>query len=273
MYTMKPNYAQFLNATLAQASSVARANFGKVSGTTKPEDNNQVLTSTDLEIGNLIISTIQEAYPEHNIIDEEAGVIDQGSRLTWVVDPIDGTSNFAEGVETYGIMIGLLEDEVPVAGGIALPSFDKIVVAEKGQGCFIGNKKIHVSNQTNLLMSLVAYGIDGHQEDPEITRRETKVLGEIVLASRNLRSSNSAFDAVMVAEGRYGATLNRTSKIWDNVAPQIVIQEAGGIYTAYDGSALNYAHALHRTNDNFTWCAGAPALHPILQDIIQHDYE
>ena len=265
---MNPDYSEFIIKALTEASQVADANFGKVAGTTKPEDNNQVLTDTDIEIGNLLVSKVKEAFLSHNIIDEEAGVIDNGSEYTWVIDPIDGTSNFANGIETYGIMIGLLEKNTPVAGGIALPSFNKILVAQKGKGTFLNGSKVTVTKETRLLSSLVAYGIDGHQEDPSVTRREAKQLGEIVLAIRNLRSSNSAYDAVMVAEGRYGATLNRTSKIWDNVAPQIIIEEAGGVYTDFEGRPIDYSDAIGKVENNFTLCAGAPSLHQQLQEII-----
>ena len=265
---MNTSYTEFMFAVLSLASRVASDNFGKVTGATKPEDNNQVLTDTDIEIGNLLVSKVKEAFPSHNIIDEEAGVIDKGSNITWVIDPIDGTSNFANGIETYGIMIGLLEKNIPVAGGIALPSFNKILIAEKGKGTFLNGNRVTVTKETRLLSSLVAYGIDGHQEDPALTRIEAKQLGEIVLAIRNLRSSNSAFDAVMVAEGRYGAILNQTSKIWDNVAAQIIIEEAGGVYTDFEGRPINYSDAISKFENNFTMCAGAPSLHKQLQEII-----
>jgi myo-inositol-1(or 4)-monophosphatase len=265
---MNPNYSEFISNALAQASQIAKANFGKVAATTKPEDNNQVLTSTDIEIGNLLVSKVKELFPDHNIIDEEAGVIDNGSDKTWVIDPIDGTSNFANGIESYGIMIGLLEKDIPVAGGIALPSFNKILTAEKNKGAFLGGRKLTVTKETRLLSSLIAYGIDGHQENPALTRKEAKQLGEIILAVRNLRTSNSAYDAVMVAEGRYGAILNKTSKIWDNVAQQIIIEEAGGLYTDFEGRPIDYSDAINKIGNNFTMCAGAPSLHKQLQKII-----
>ena len=130
---------------------------------------------------------------------------------------------------------------------------------------------MHVTTETELLKLLVAYGIDGHQENPQITTDETATLSKIILAIRNLRSSNSAFDASLVADGRYGAWLNRTSKIWDNVAQQIVIEEAGGVYTDFFGRPVDYSDPLTKVDDNFTLCAAAPALHAQLQQIIASD--
>lgn len=261
-------YTEFITSALTDASAIARSSFGKVSGTVKTEDNNQVLTETDIKIGELLVARVKESYPDHNIIDEEAGVVDNQSLYTWVIDPIDGTSNFANGVPMYGIMIGLLEGSTPIAGGIALPSFEKTYVAEKGTGTYCNGEKVSVSNEASLLNSLVAYGIDGHQENSQITFDEAGSLAHIILGIRNLRSSNSAYDVTLVASGAYGAALNKTSKIWDNVAPHVVIEEAGGVYTDFYGKPMDYSNPTAKVDDNFTLCAGAPQLHAQLQTII-----
>lgn len=263
-------YQSFITQTLTDSSKIAESNFGKVSAiSTKSGDNNQVLTETDVAVGTFIVQQIQEVFPDHNIIDEEAGVIDKKSSFTWVVDPIDGTSNFANGLPTYGIMIGLLKDDRPIAGGIVLPAFKQLYVAEKGSGAFCNDQQIHVTEEKNLLSSLVAYGIDGHQEDPQKTILETAVLAKIILSIRNLRSTNSAYDMVQVPAGRYGAFLNQTTKIWDNIAIQPIVEEAGGIVTDFWGKPLDYSNPLTRISENYTICAGAPVLHRELQKIIQ----
>lgn len=263
------DFTNFISDILKQASEIARQNFGKTSSvTTKAGDNNQVLTETDLAIGKLIVSEIQENYPFHSIIDEEAGIINNNSEYIWVVDPVDGTSNFANGVPLYGIMFGLLKNSVPIAGGVSLPALNEIYIAQKGKGAFCNRQKIKAMPGTDLMKVLVAYGIDGHQESPEITRDEAKIFAEIVLNVRNIRSSNSVFDLMQVAKGGYGAALNRTSKIWDNVAPQIILEEAGCIYTDFFGKPISYENALERVSENFTFCAGPEALYTKLQDII-----
>lgn len=203
------------------------------------------------------------------MIDEEAGVIDNGSEFTWVVDPIDGTSNFAEGLPHYGIMIGLLKHDQPIAGGIVLPGFSELYVAERGKGVRCNGEHISITDKVDLSNVLVAYGIDGHQEDAALTRGEAGLLAEIVLEVRNLRSSNSAYDAAMVARGKYGAWLNRTTKIWDNVAQQILIEEAGGVFTDFEGSPMDYTEPLGKVEQNFTVCAGSPEVHKKLQEIIR----
>lgn len=262
------NYSEFITTVLKEASKIVDDFFGTVTGVAKDGDNNQVLTDADIAIGKYLIGEIKKVYPEYNIIDEEAGVIDSHSHFTWVIDPIDGTSNFANGLPQYGIMIGLLEDNQPIAGGIALPFFKELYTAEKNKGAFCNSEKISVNETSNLLSSLVSYCIDGHQENPQITYDECKLLADIILNIRNLRTSGSAFDMAMAAKGKYGGYLNRTSKIWDNVAPQILMEEAGGVYTDFFGKPVDYSKPLEKTHINFTACAGPAELHKKLQTII-----
>jgi myo-inositol-1(or 4)-monophosphatase len=166
-------------------------------------------------------------------------------------------------------MVGLLEDDIPVAGGIALPYFEKIYLAERGTGCVLNGKKLHLGDHRGLSDLLVSYGIDAHPEDPARTLEESRLVANLVLHIRNLRSSNSVFDVAMVLEGRYGAWLNQTSKIWDNVAQQVIIEEAGGVYTDFWGKTIDYSDALGRAADNFTVCTAPSRIHAQLQQLIQ----
>jgi myo-inositol-1(or 4)-monophosphatase len=261
-------YRDFIARLLRTASAVAMDSFGKVKGSTKAGDPNQVLTETDLKIAQLVTEEIKRCYPKHNIIDEETGVVDNGSPYTWVVDPIDGTSNFAARVPLFGIMLGLLFVDAPIAGGVALPAFDMISIAEKGKGAHCGSEPIWVSASDQLQDSLIAYGIDSNQADPAAVHRECVLLGRLVSKIGNLRSSNSAFDLVMVAHGNYGACLNRSCRIWDVVAPQLLIEEAGGVYTTFDGKPMDYSEPTRKAIANFTFCAAAPALHYQLQALL-----
>lgn len=262
-------YSSFIAQALQQAAGIALRHFGTVTAATKATDNNQVLTQADLEIGSYLVEHVRQQFPKHNIIDEEAGVIDNASEFTWVIDPIDGTSNFANGVPTYGCMIGLLWANEAIAGGIVLPAFQEVYLGELGVGATCNGKPILVTAEQRLQSCLVAYGIDGHQEDPERTRNESSVLAEIILNIRNLRTTNSAFDMVQVAAGRYGAYLNQTTKIWDNVALQPIIEAAGGVVTDFWGQPMDYSNPLQRANENMTICAASPALHRQLQHILK----
>lgn len=262
------DYRTFIVKTLENASQMARDRFGRVSSTTKFGDNNQVVTEADLEIGKTIIEAIHQTYPTHNIIDEEAGIVDNQSPYTWVIDPIDGTSNFAQGSPLYGSMLGLLKEHEPIAGGFALPAFHEIYSAEKGKGAYCNQQRVLVKNDKDLLSTLIAYGMDGHQEDPNRTRKECELLAEIILACRSVRASNSVFDTAMVVKGIYGGFLHQNSKIWDNVAQQILLEEAGVLYTDFFGQPVDYMRPLTKVTETFTFCAAPLALHRQLQNII-----
>lgn len=261
-------YRQFISQALREASNIAKEKFGKVKPTVKPEDNNQVLTEADLLIGRTLVGSIRKNYPTHNIIDEESGLVDNKSEFTWIIDPIDGTSNFAAGVPSYGILLGLLKNNTPIAGGMVLPAYNEIYYAEKNHGAYLNNNKIKVTAESKLSNILLAYGIDGYKDNPSITKKECDLLSKIIINIRSLRSSNSAYDAAMLAKGSYGAMLNQTSKIWDNVAPQIIIEEAGGLYTDFNGYPIDYSDPLSKANKNFKFVAAPPILHKQITEII-----
>lgn len=264
------DYLDFLTNILRHASDIAKSNMGNIRYWIKDNDNNQVVTKVDNEIGKYIIKEISKSFENHNIIDEEQGIIDKSSEYTWAIDPIDGTSNYVCSVPTYGILVGLLEQGTPIAGGIALPYFSDIYTAQKSKGAFRNNQKIHVSNEDCLANCLVAYGLDGNTENPEDTLEDAKVLAKMASKTRNLRNSNSVYDVALVADGRYAAAVNRSSRVWDNVAQQILIEEAGGVYTDLSGNPVKYNSPLTRVGQNFTFLAASPQIHEELKAIINH---
>lgn len=259
---MVENYTDFLKTTLEEASQIALSYFGNVSGTTKTEDSNQVLTEADIAVGKFIVSKVQEVHPDYNVIDEEAGVVDKQSPFTWVIDPIDGTSNFAAGTSDWGIMIGLLKDEQAIAGGIISPVYGQLYLGQRGQGATRNGQAIHVTTETDLLKTLVSFGVDSHRDNPAQTVQECAVMSNVILAVRNIRNSGSeAIDPMYVADGRYGARVNYSGKIWDVVAPQAIVEAAGGLFTDVSGQPIDYSNHLQRTADNFTSCMASPVLH------------
>ena len=264
------DYRQFLEKILQQAGDMAMGYFGNVTGSVKPEDPNQVLTEADITVGKFLVRAVEEAYPDHNIIDEEAGVVDKHSRFTWVIDPIDGTANFAAGTPDFGIMVGLLDGATPIAGGIFAPALGKLYLATEGEGATCNGVPMSASNETLLINTLVSFGIDSHADDPERTLREAKVFADIVQAVRNIRNSGSeAIDHPRVAGGNYGGRVNMASKIWDNVAPQIIAEEAGVLWTTNTGEPMDYTDPLTRAGQNFTVCVAPPALHAQLVEIVR----
>lgn len=263
------SYLDFIETQLKQAGAIAMSHFGNVNPITKPEDNNQVLTEADIAIGQYLIQAITKAFPDHSIIDEEAGAIDKNSDFIWVIDPVEATSNFAAGTDDWGIMLGLLKNEQPFAGGVIVPKLDRTYLAQKDLGATLNGKSIKVSSLQDLNKALISYSLDGYLDNPERTYRECQIMADIALACRNIRNTNcEATDGMYVADGRYGGRVNTTSKIWDNVAPQIIVEEAGGLWTAADGQPIDYSDPLNKIGQNYNYCAANPALHAKLIEII-----
>jgi myo-inositol-1(or 4)-monophosphatase len=127
---------------------------------------------------------------------------------------------------------------------------------------------MQMRNEQELRSVLVAYGIEGHLEDPKRTRKEGELLAELALSCRGVQTSSSVFDAAMLAKGVYGGFLYQTCKIWDNVAQQIVLEEAGALYTNFFGQPVDYSHPLTKATTNFSFCAAPLALHAQIQHII-----
>lgn len=259
-------HIDFITLMLTSAASIASDYFGKTTASKKEDQS--IVTEADVAIGNMVIEGIKKYFPSYNSIDEEKGSIDNSSDYTWVIDPIDGTSNFAAASPLYGCMMGLLYKDQPIAGGIMLPYFNQLLIAEKGKGAFCNREKVSVTKEKDLRNVLVSYGLDHHKNDPDFTKREIPLVSQIIRSVRNLRSSNSAFDSAQVAMGVYGATLSRSSKIWDNTAQHIIIEEAGGVYTDFFGDPIDYSHPFSKMKTNFSFCAAAPGTHKNLQAII-----
>lgn len=262
----------FIEDTLTRASSRAMGFFSTVTSTVtstvKDGDANQVVTEADFAVGRDIIDRIRTVFPEDSILDEETGFHRGTSDNIWVVDPIDGTSNFAAGSPMFGVMLGLLRGSVPVAGGVILPALGELYLAERDGGATCNGRTITVTEEEDLLSVLVAYGIDGNRDDPEQTHEEMRLLAGIALNCRNIRTTNSAVDQMMVARGAYGASLNQTSRIWDNVAPAIIIEEAGGVYTDFYGAPVRFHVQQSSMTDRYTWCAASPVLHKRVQALL-----
>ncbi|MFH1971625.1 MAG: inositol monophosphatase [Patescibacteria group bacterium] len=264
-------YKDFTINTLNKTSEIAREHFGKVAWNLK-ENYNQVLTETDKEIGKFIADKIKDNFPKHSIIDEELGKIDSNSDYVWVVDPIDGTSNFAFGVPSYGTLIGLLHKNIPIVGGLALPEFNEIYYAEKSKGTECNGKTVQVTKETDLSKCLVSYSIDSNRNKPEKVEKECLLASKLINEIRSLRMSNSVFDTAMVVKGKYGAFMMQNSKIWDNVAQQVLIEEAGGIFTDFFGKPIDYSNPFTKMKDNFTFSGAAPGIYNELQEIIKECY-
>lgn len=198
-----------------------------------------LVSQVDIESEKRILSTIQTAFPDYNLISEERGYIDQGSEYTWVVDPLDGTISFLSGLlKNVAVSIGLLKNNQPVLGVVKRVGKEETLWAVQGEGAFLNNQKIYVS-QTRLLKSAVL-GSD-FQNTAEMRIRDVERYKLFLQKSRYVYALGGAVhSASLVAEGRLDGFVH-TLKRWDVAAPAVIILEAGGQVTDWQGNPLDWS--------------------------------
>ncbi|EME55874.1 inositol monophosphatase family protein [Amycolatopsis decaplanina] len=253
-------FAEFIESGLREASKVAVGMRGAGQVKVKPADVNQVVTDTDLAIGALLTGRIRERYPRHAILEEESGGSPGDAGVTWIVDPLDGTSNYAAGSPLYGVMMAAVGPEGVLAGGLALPEFDTVYVAESGRGATRNGHRLAPLPATGPDRSLVAFGMD--KGAPEVMAGEGRLAAALGTACLGVRMSNSVFDICMVADGAYGAFVHRGCRIWDVAAALCVLQECGGVCTDLDGRPLDLTDPLAMADEVFEVCLASASVHP-----------
>ena len=162
------------------------------------ESISNIVTPVDHASEKCIIDIIGQSFPGHNILSEEYGFINNASRYTWVVDPLDGTSNFAAGLPWFGVLIALFKGNEPFMGGAYLPVQNSLYFAEKKRGAFLNNQKIRVCNES-LENQLTAFSTDA-SNDERYLDKGLKIYHFLVNNSRNVRSTNSLIDFMYTAE-------------------------------------------------------------------------
>ena len=134
--------------------------FGSQIESIQKESQSSIVTKADLKSDALIVNLITEKYPDHNILSEEGGFINKGSEYTWVIDPLDGTSNFASALPWFGVLIALFKGNIPIMGGAYLPVNDQLFFAEKGKGTYKNGNRFYLDKNKILKNSLVAFSVE-----------------------------------------------------------------------------------------------------------------
>jgi myo-inositol-1(or 4)-monophosphatase len=245
--------------------------FGKVSNIKVKENLSSVVSEADVESEKIIIDLITKDFPDHNIISEESGYIYKGSPVTWIVDPLDGTSNFVAGLPWFGVLIAVMKNYVPMAAGAFIPVGKHMYYAERSAKTRRNGRIIHVADILEVRNALVAYSLD-YSDNYNDTLKETGILAKVVNNARNIRSTNCLLDFCYIADGRIGAAVNYHEKIWDIVAPWLIVKQAGGMVTDTAGKELNFTVTLENYKKDFPVIASNGHLHNKLVSLIQDDF-
>ena len=241
---LKTTLLQAVNAAAAEIRRFADLEF-KVSN---KEGINNLVTEVDHASEKAIIDVIRKNFPEHYILSEEAGEIVQDSNYKWIIDPIDGTVNFAHHIPICCISIGLEVDKQMVLGAVYNPFLNEFFVAEKGKGATLNDKVIHVSTKEKVEKACLVTGFPyTYLDEPN---------GPLQVFERFIRKGvpvrrlgSAAIDLCWVACGRFDGFYEHKLQAWDSAAGYLIVQEAGGKVTDLRGQPYSpYQPGIVATN-------------------------
>ena len=194
-----------------------------------------LVTEADRASEKLIVERLRARWPEHGIVAEEGTRSETGAEYRWYVDPLDGTTNFAHGYPVFCVSIALARQDGQLEVGVLYdPTRDEMFAAARGGGAKLNGRPIHVSRTASLAQSLLGTGFPSHKrhKNPNIY-----FYHQITLRSHGVRRAGSAaLDLANVASGRYDGFWEFNLNPWDTAAGVLLVQEAGGNVTRFDGS-------------------------------------
>ncbi len=259
---MREEIAQILQVG-SQAAKAAGAYLMEHFGTIRPDEvdekgRNDFVTFVDRESEQRIIQHIREAFPDHALLAEEGGIYQPTGTYQWIIDPLDGTTNFIQNIPFFCVSIGVRRGNDMVAAIIYDPNHDELFTAARGEGTYLNGKPIRVSANTRPERAALATGY------PWRTKR---LLPQYLLAFEEIflytagtrRLGSAALDLCYVAAGRFDAFWEMGLSPWDIAAGSLLVQEAGGIVT-------DFWNGPYYLETGFI-VAGNPTMHRLIQDI------
>ncbi|PYG90317.1 myo-inositol-1(or 4)-monophosphatase [Ruminiclostridium sufflavum DSM 19573] len=198
------------------------------------------VTEIDIRVQEKIIGGLKAILPESNIIAEETiGNEYSFGKYTWILDPVDGTTNLMYGFKYSAVALGLFAEGVPCAGIVYNPYLEEMFTAQKGKGAFVNNQKIRVTDNRLLKDSLLTFGTSPY--DREKADETFRVTRNVFLKCRDVRRTGSAaLDICNVAAGRSDGFYEMELQPWDYAGASIILEEAGGRITDWQGKRLSY---------------------------------
>lgn len=221
------------------------------------------MTEADHAAEKAIFEVIKRNYPDHYILSEESGAMEQDSPYKWIVDPIDGTVNFAHGVPICCVSIGVEKDGEMILGAVYAPILNELFVAEKGKGATLNGKPIRVSREPDVWKACLVTGFPYSYLD--MPNGPLDVFDRLIRKGVPVRRLGSAaIDLCWVAAGRFDGFYEHKLQAWDSAAGFLMVQEAGGLVTDFKGDPYSpYQPHLVATNGS---------IHHDLLNIINNTY-
>lgn len=239
--SMSP-YREFIETTARKAGQLLRERIDD-RHTIGYKGEINLVTEVDRLSEALIVERIRVSFPDHDILTEESPEIANGSRFRWIVDPLDGTTNYAHGYPVFCVSIALELDGTIHLGAVFDPMLDEMFIAERGAGAFLNGRRLTVSREAELSRSLLATGFPYDlRENPNNNINYFNVMIRNAQAVR--RAGSAALDLAYLAAGRFDGFWELTLAPWDMAAGWLLVEEAGGRVTDLQDNPF-HLHAPH----------------------------
>jgi histidinol-phosphatase len=203
------------------------------------------VTIADRQAEQKLRDLIQRYWPDHGILGEEFGRQPGTSSLTWILDPIDGTKSFIHGVPLYAVLMALVDgDSAPLLGVIHFPALNETIYAGQGEGCFWDGRRAHVSQVSRLDEALLL----SSELNNFVDNGRGTAWQRLIDATPVQRTWGDAYGYSLVATGRAELMVDAAMAVWDCAPLQVVLEEAGGTFTDWQGTPTIYGGEALATN-------------------------
>ena len=226
-----------INAVKAGAGELTRF-FNKSFTVSNKQGINNLVTEADHAAEKAILDIVKKEFPDHYILSEEAGEIVQDSNYKWIIDPIDGTVNFAHGIPICCVSVAIEHLGEIIMGAVCNPNLNELFFAEKGSGSTLNEKKIKVSEKQNVITACLVTGFPYTYLDAP--NGPLEIFEKFIRKGVPVRRLGSAaIDLCWVAAGRFDGFYEHKLEAWDSAAGYLIVEEAGGKVTDFKGNKFS----------------------------------
>jgi len=199
-----------------------------------------MVTELDRRVEEFLVGRIAAEFPDHDFLAEEQTETERNADFRWVIDPLDGTTNYAHGYPCFAVSIGLEHQGETRLGVIFQPATGEMFTATRGGGAFLNGRPIRVSTQvTSLDKAFLVTGFPYELREPGVLKRNLKRFEKFLALSFAVRRDGSAaYDLACVAAGRFDGFWEENLKPWDTIAGTLLVREAGGVVTDFSGNTF-----------------------------------
>ena len=263
------------------AGEAAMKYYKKPNLLVETKEDNTPVTEADKKANEIIVTRLKSLFPYPILSEEEKDdKLRLKEKIVWCIDPIDGTKEFIKGTDNFAVMIGLIEDKKPVLGVVYIPTSDKLYYALKGEGAYLNEdylkaekypevnipktRRLRVSDTSKLEDSLVLLSS---------SNESIKALVEKMKPKKVQSGGGFGYKICEITEGNFDLYVNNQDKgsEWDSCAPHIILEEAGGKLTNFDGSEITYNN---KDTRHFNGAIGSNGiLHPTVLNFISENYK